>query len=221
MEIEKTESLSDMAYRYILERIISFVYKPNEPIIENDICVALGISRTPLREAIRRLEAEGFIVKARNRGAFVRTYTVEDISESCDIRCLFEVYSLKNCIAHINEWEIEEIKTNLLRLTVDSSEEEYYGADKGLHGMITKYCMNARMLNILKSLSVQLDMFQRISAQTPNRLLESKQEHLKIIEAIEKKDLSQAEEYLQVHLQNVKISSIQAFQKMRIEKIGV
>lgn len=221
MANEKSAALSDVAYKYILERIISFDYKPNEPIVEGEICEHLGISRTPLREALRRLEAEGFIIKARNRGAFVRTYTAEDISESCDIRCLFEVYSLDSCIKHTNKEEVEGIKEKLTVLTKNSSEEEFYTADKELHGMITRYCMNTRMLNILKTFSVQLDIFQRISAQTPNRLMESKEEHLKIVEAIKERNLPEAQRCLKQHLENVKKSSIQAFQRMRVEKIGV
>ena len=92
------ESLSAIAYNHILERIISFDYKPNDAVVENDICEELGISRTPLREALRRMEAEGFVTKVRNRGTFVRAFSQDDIIESCDIRKLFELYSLKNCI---------------------------------------------------------------------------------------------------------------------------
>ncbi len=221
--MEKTEkdALSEVAYRYILERIISFEYKPNEPIIENELCEKLKLSRTPLREALRRLEAEGFVTKARNRGTFVRTYTAEDISESCDIRNLFEVYSLKKCIKNVSKWELEKVKENLENLKEDSTPEEYYRADTELHNMITKYCMNTRMISILNTFSVQLDAFQRISAQTPNRLLKSKEEHLQIINSIEQGDLPKAREALESHLENVKESSIRAFQKMRVEKMGI
>ena len=221
MEKNGNDALSDVAYRYILERIISFEYKPNEPIIENDLCEKLKISRTPLREALRRLEAEGFVTKVKNRGTFVRTYTAEDISESCDIRSLFEVYSLKKCIKNVSGWELEKVKTDLENLNDDSSAEEYYRTDTELHSMITKYCMNTRMLTIMNNLSVQLDAFQRISAQTPNRLIRSKEEHLKIIKSIEEKNLPEAVDALEAHLENVKESSIRAFQKMRIEKMGI
>ena len=221
MEKRDKCALSDVAYRYILERIITFEYKPNEPVIENELCEKLNISRTPLREALRRLEAEGFVTKARNRGTFVRTYTAEDISESCDIRNLFEVYSLKKCIKNVSKWELEKVRSELESLTEDSTPEEYYKADTELHNMITKYCMNTRMLAIMNNLSVQLDAFQRISAQTPNRLHRSKEEHLEILSGIEQGDLQKAREALEAHLENVKESSIMAFQKMRVEKIGM
>lgn len=220
METAKTDSLSDIAYGYILDRIISFSYLPNDPIVENDICEKLNISRTPLREALRRLEAEGFVKKARNRGTFVRSYTNEDIVESCDIRTLFELYALENCLQSVDERELAQVKASLLSLTGESSPSEYYKTDTALHNMITQYCLNSRMRSILRSLSVQLDAVQRISAQTPNRLNESKQEHLEIVDAIENRDYNRAYALLKTHLENVKLSSIQAFQKMRIEKMG-
>lgn len=221
MADKKNTSLSDDAYRYILEKIITFEYNPSEPIVEAELCETLKISRTPLREALQRLEAEGFVTKARNRGTFVRAYTVEDIRESCDIRKLFELYSLKNCIRSVSKGELMEIRSSLEKLDENSQPEEYYRLDSRLHGIITRYCMNSRMLSILANLSVQLDAFQKISAQTPHRLLESRDEHLKIVDAIAAGNLKTAERVLGEHLDNVKDSSIRAFQKLRAEKMGI
>ena len=219
MESVRTDSLSDIAYSYILERIISFEYKPNDPIVENDICEILNISRTPLREALRRLEAEGFVTKARNRGTFVRAYTQQDIVESCDIRAVFEVYSLRNCIRSVDPAEVMSVRNQLLALTPESSAEDYYRSDSALHDMITRYCMNTRMRAILKSLAVQLDAVQKISSRTPNRLKSSREEHLLIAEAILAGNLEKATIYLQTHLENVKESCVQTFLRMRMEKL--
>ena len=116
---------------------------------------------------------------------------------------------------------MQTVKKELQFLKIDSTPSEYYKTDSDLHNMITRYCMSTRMRSILASLSVQLDAFQKISAQTPNRLLQSKEEHLNIVEAIEKRDLELATTLLESHLENVKESSIRAFQKMRIDKIGI
>lgn len=219
MENMRDESLSDIAYNYILRKIISFDYRPNDPIIENDICEELEISRTPLREALRRLEAEGFVSKVRHRGTFVRPYTQEDIAESCDIRTLFELYSLEHCIRSVDAGKLQAIKSQLLSLSEQSTPEEYYRSDTDLHNMITSYCMNKRMKAILRSLEVQLDVIQKISAQTPNRLNKSKKEHLAIVEAIEQGDLDLSSELLRDHLHNVKESCIQNFQKIRFQQM--
>jgi len=216
----KNVSLSDEAYNFILNKIIFFEYTPNEPIIENDICEELGISRTPLREALRRLEAEGFVTKARNRGTFVRSYTQQDIAESCDIRILFELHALKNCIQRVSHAELDEIRRRICELTEESTPEEFYEVDADLHGMIARYCGNSRMWMILQSMSAQLDAVQKVSAQTPNRLIHSKAEHLEIVNAIYRKDGQEASEKLKLHLENVKKSFIRSFEELRLGRLN-
>ncbi|MCI6568089.1 MAG: GntR family transcriptional regulator [Dysosmobacter sp.] len=212
----KQSSLSDMAYDYILKKIITFEYKPNDPIIEADICQALNISRTPLREALRRLEAERLVTKVRNRGTFVRGYSQEDIVECCDIRMLFEVYSLQQCIEKVEFERVETVKKHLLALDENSAAEDYYKCDMELHEMITQYCMNSRMLEILDSMDVQLGSVRRISGQTQNRLRQSRMEHLEIVDAIEARDLPCSSELLKKHLENVKKSYLKTFQQIRM-----
>ena len=98
--------------------------------------------------------------------------------------------------------------------------EAYYASDRVLHNMITKYCTNTRIHEILKSLDVQMDSIQVISAQTPKRLLRSREEHLEILSAIEEVDLSKASVLLEQHLENVEQSSLSAYQRLRMEKFG-
>ena len=96
----------------------------------------------------------------------------------------------------------------------------YYASDTALHNMITKYCVNTKIHEILKSLDVQLDAIQKISAQTPKRLLRSREEHLAILGAIEEVDLQKASALLSQHLENVEQSSLRAYQRLRVEKLG-
>ncbi|EHM42892.1 GntR family transcriptional regulator [Anaeroglobus geminatus] len=217
---EKKESLSDRAYAYILERIITFELAPNAPVVEDAICTELHISRTPVREALRRLEAEGFVTKIRNLGSFIRPYTQEDIRESCEIRKIFELYALKSCVKQVKPEEINAVRALLLELTEQSPVEAYYASDTALHNMITKYCINAKIHEILKSLDVQLEAIRKISAQTPKRLLSSCEEHLAILDMIEEMDLQKASIFLERHLENVEQSSLRAYQRLRVEKLG-
>lgn len=218
---EKKENLSDRAYAYILKKIISFEFAPNTAIVEDAVCESLDMSRTPVREALQRLESEGFVTKIKNLGSFVRPYTDINIHENCEIRRIFELYSLKSCIQHVTPSEITTVRDMLLALDENSPSEDYYNSDTALHNLITKYCDNSKIHEILKSLSVQFDANQKISAQTPNRLLCSKNEHLEILSAIEEANLEKAETLLEKHLENVELSSIKSYQRMRIEKLGI
>ena len=217
---QKKETLSDQAYTYILKRIITFQFLPNTPVAEETLCKELDMSRTPVREALRRLEAEGFVTKIRNLGSFIRPYTQDDIRESCEIRRIFELYALKNCIKQADPEEIAAIRKQLLALAEDSPYEEYYASDTALHNMITRYCTNTKMHAILQSMEVQLDAVQKISARTPKRLYASRTEHLKILDAIEEVNLQKASMLLQEHLENVEKSCLQAYHRLRVERLG-
>ncbi|MDO5115593.1 MAG: GntR family transcriptional regulator [Synergistaceae bacterium] len=210
------DSLCEQAYNYILELITDFELKPNDPIIENDIGQKLNISRTPLREALRRLEADGLVYKVRNRGTYVRSFSYEDVTESCEIRKLFELYSLKQCIEKASDEELKELHEKLIALSSDSSAESFYESDIILHKTIMKYCMNSKMVAFLNTINTQLETFRRISGRMPNRLLKSKQEHLDILNAIEKRDIALATEKLSLHLDNVKESTWQAFKEFKM-----
>lgn len=211
----KEKSLSEVAYDRILHGIITYEFKPNEPIVENEMCELLNISRTPLREALKKLEAEGFIIKIKNRGALIRAYTQEDIIDNCDIRILFELYALEKGISLIKQSEIDAVRVLLERLSDVSPQEDFYQSDNELHNMIVRYCGNAKMKSVLNSLDTEMKAMQKISAQTPNRLLISKQEHLRILDAIEERNLELAEECLRTHLENVKDNCIQNFINLR------
>lgn len=215
----ENDSLCEQAYRYLFQKIMNFEYKPNDPIIENTLVQELGISRTPLREALRRLEADGLVYKVRNRGTYIRGFSLDDIVESCEIRKLFEVHALKTCLERVTNEELAGLRKGLEELAGDSPDDAYYDVDVRLHATIMKYCLNSKMVSILNSLNTQLETFRRVSAQTPNRLNKSKAEHLQILQAMEERDLKKATKLLAEHLENVKESTVRVFQSLKMNFI--
>lgn len=208
-------SLCDQAYNYIFNRITNFSYKPNDPIIENEIGRELSISRTPLREALRRLESDGLVYKIKNRGTYVRGFTYEDVVEICEIREMFELYALKICVERVEKEDLWKIRDMLNALTKDSPADLYYQSDVRLHNLIMRYCLNTKMITFLESLNSQLEVFRRMSGSMPMRLDNSKEEHLQIISLIEERNYDKAKEALSSHLENVKKHTILAFQNMK------
>ena len=211
------DALSERAYREIMQRIITFQYKPNEVIIEADMCNELNVSRTPLREALRRLESEGFVVKIRNQGTFVRPFTEKDIVEICDYRKLLEVYSLHGCVEFASDDDLKNIEINYLADLERSEENNYFCSDLALHAMITRYCENSRMLHTLDSLSTQIEFIRKIAAKASDRRHKSPEEHINILKAIQDRDIDLATRYLEAHLDGVKESCLQVFRKMQME----
>lgn len=208
-----------MAYDYLLDAITSYELKPGQAIVEQDISDKLGISRTPIRDALKQLESEGLVRHFPSRGTFVTNITVQDVDEIFQLRELFEITALKNAIHSITEEELDYIEERLRYLDDKRSEESptketFYNSDRELHALIMKYSGNSRMIKFHKTLEVQLEQLRRISAMTPMRLVKSRQEHLDIIYALRTRDLANATRALLLHLQNIKTSTLNVCRNM-------
>jgi DNA-binding GntR family transcriptional regulator len=208
-------NLSEVAYEHLREGIVSYRYKPGTVLAEQEICELLNISRTPVREAFRRLEAEGMLNKIPKRGTFVQDLTYADILEICEIRMLFELKALENCVGDMPDEEIDTLEGALVSLQPDSPEIDYFIADSSLHKSIMKYCLNSRMNAYLDNLNSQLERLRRIGGSMPNRLPKSRQEHLDIICAIRSRNLEKAIVVLKYHLGKVRENTLESYQKNR------
>lgn len=211
--------LKSVAYDYLLDAITSYELKPGHAIVEQDISDKLGISRTPIREALKQLESEGLVRHFPSRGTFVTNITVQDVDEIFQLRELFEITALKNAIHSITEEELDYIEERVRYLDDKRSEEgptkeSFYNSDRELHALIMKYSGNSRMIKFHKTLEVQLEQLRRISAMTPMRLVKSRQEHLDIIYALRTRDLANATRALLIHLQNIKDSTLNVCRNM-------
>lgn len=138
--------LKEKAYSCILESILSGELGYNMPIIENDYCEMLQMSRTPIREALKQLEAEGLVYRIADRGGFVKEITITDIMEICELRRMFELEALKYSIDKISQKEIDECRALLNQLDGTVNTELFFRSDKSFHKLILSYCPNRRMM---------------------------------------------------------------------------
>ena len=210
--------LSKKAYDYLFEHIVNNDLAPGASIVEQDICDRLKISRTPVREAMRRLEVEGLVIKIKDVGTIVREITYEDIIEIFEIRKLFELHALKNTVQNISDEEIRALEDRLQKLGTNSKDQDYYDVDRMIHSSIMRHCSNSRMVNYLKTINAQLEKLRRISAMTPKRLSHSREEHLSIVQAIAARDQEQAYQNLSHHLDEVRNSVVEALRNLRTSK---
>jgi DNA-binding GntR family transcriptional regulator len=175
-------------------------------IVEQEISDTIKVSRTPIREALKQLEAEGLVNSIPGRGTFVQALSNQDIEEIFELRELFELKALEYAVNDITDKEIEKIEKILFSLEIDTNHEEYFSSDRYLHNLIVKYSRNRRMINFLNTINAQLEWLRRVSSMTPRRLEKSKQEHIEILQAIKERDLEKSSNCLSAHLQNIKAS---------------
>ncbi len=205
--------LKDTAYKYIYNAIMLYELKPGQMVVEQDLSSQLGISRTPVREALRQLEQEGLVRHIPSRGTFVEDLTVQDIEEIFQIRILLEVSALKNAIAEVTDEELDSLEKELLDLSEERIQEkkikeDYFRSDRALHTMIMRYSRNSRMISFHRHIEAQMERLRRVSSLTPMRLSKSRQEHQSLISALRSRDLDRATDALLIHLNNVKESSL-------------
>lgn len=192
------------AYDYIYQQIISEKKELGAPISEMEISEALGMSRSPIREAFKLLEMQGIIVHYPNRGTFVTDMTRKDIAEIFQLRIMIEMEALDNAYIYMDESVLSTLKQNIEKLDENSEVDEYYTANTALHKTIVNYSGNSRMIKFYDTLSMQIALVNHLSAKLPSHFQESKQKHLAIVEALIKKDKEEAAKLLREHLEEVR-----------------
>lgn len=188
------------AYDYIFNGIVNGDFPLGSPISEADIATALSISRAPIREAFKILQAEGLITYFPGRGTFVMTISQEDVTELFELRLAFELTALRNDYKIIPEDEILQVRKTIEALDDDATPEQFYAVDGILHGMIVRYCGNERLIRFYNTISKQFSIVRKISGSDPNHFSRSKKWHLKILDALQARDLETAEQQLRAHL---------------------
>ncbi|MGW9018583.1 GntR family transcriptional regulator [Priestia megaterium] len=196
-------------YDHLLEAIVSGQIPPGTPIVEAEISTKMNMSRTPIREALKELEAEGLVSRYASRGTIVSQITPYDVEEIFTLRIILEVSALQLSWNNITNGELEKVEKSFLELNSSSSKDDYYHADKSLHSLIIDRAGNGRLKKFLHLLNSQIERFRRIAANEPTRLDHSRKEHLEIISLLKKRDLKACEESLKKHLINVKISTLE------------
>jgi DNA-binding GntR family transcriptional regulator len=209
------QPLRNVAYDYLYESIISNKLLPGEAIVEQEVSDLLGVSRTPIREALKQLTAERLVRHIPARGTFVAEMSTQDVEELFEIRTMFEENALKWAINKITDAEITRLEQLFGSLNGSSRPEEFFNSDRELHSLILRYGRNRHMIELLNTVNSQLERLRRVSSLTPNRLEKSKKEHLEIIYAIKEHNLEKAENALRMHLKNVEQSTLDVCQQAR------
>ncbi|MDA8228319.1 MAG: GntR family transcriptional regulator [Desulfitobacterium hafniense] len=208
------ESRKNIAYNYLREAILTWKLHPGSPIVEQDISDQLSISRTPVREALKLLEAEGLVKVMPQRGTFVFELSTQDVEEIFALRENLEVLALQAAIQSIPIDELNNLEAYLTTLTEQSPPEHFFTSDRQLHALIVVNGGNERLALFLDSLNAQVEQVRRVSALRPNRLDVSMREHLAIVQAIQARDIITAEAELRQHIRNVKQSTLDVCRNM-------
>ena len=206
LKIEGYELLSQKVYRALKTEIIKGSLKPGTKLSEGKIAEQMGVSRTPVREALKELAAEGFVKMNPNQAVVVSNASVEDVQEVLQIRGVLEGLAARLATKMISEEEIKELETYQKQMEYYTKKDDvlaFSEMDAEFHELILNVCGNNRLIQIRKNLSDQAHRYRIRSLSVPGRLKYSLKEHQEIVEALKRKNAEQADRLSQKHIENV------------------
>lgn len=207
----KTVSLADQVFEKLENDIITGVYARGEILTELKLVENLGVSRTPIREALRRLEQERLIAES-GKGSVVLGITLEDLVDIMDIRQRIEGLAAYYAAKNITPEGVERLRT------INQLQDFYYGKrdiehlremDDQFHDAIYELSGRAVIHDTLLPLHKKTQRYRRISIEDSTRLDKSMQEHRAIFEAIAAGNAGQAEQLVHQHIVNAKESMVE------------
>jgi len=200
-------SLGNQAYHELKRIILERQVPPGGKLNEGELAAALGISRTPVREAINRLEKEGLVEIFPQRGAFVVQFTEKDIFELFLIRENLEGLAVHLAAGKINENDLSGLESCVQGFQEPFKKNDiqrYAREDFKFHQTIILISGARRLINLISTLHDYIRMFRLTTVGLSGRMKVSLSEHLCIIEALRQKDPDEAERRMREHIRNVR-----------------
>ncbi|KAA0256932.1 GntR family transcriptional regulator [Deferribacter autotrophicus] len=206
-ELLETKPLREKIADKIRTDIIKGVYKDGDRLVEPKLAEILGISRTPIREALRQLESEGFVEIIPRKGAIVKTMTLEDVDNLYVIKASLEGLAARQAVKYIKDEDIEEmskINQRFLYIANKSSDivEEYLKYNIDFHNIFIKLSHNEKLVEILEGLSKNFQRIKGMLITKSDRALKAYEEHNEIIKAFKSKNAELVELKVRWHIEN-------------------
>jgi len=213
IRLDNYKPLRELVFEALREAILKGVLKPGERLMEIQLAEEMGVSRTPVREAIRKLELEGLVAMVPRKGAYVASLSMKDIIEVFEIRSALEGLAAELAAERITDGELEELERYLVRITesIEAGDLSLVVAvDTDFHSQLYKASRNERLAQIINNLREQIQRFRTTSLSLPGRMQAALEEHKKIVDAISSRDGTLARRLAEEHIENAENSFMEA-----------
>ena len=191
------------AYLLVLEAIDQGTFRPGDRLLESDLATRLGLSRTPIREALQQLEASGLVRVAAKRGTFVSEWTPEELAERFEAMAEVEASCARLAARRITDAELaalEALHESCRRLAEAGDVDAYYAENSAFHTAIYRATHNAFLAREAARLHAMLQPYRRMQLQVRNRVNRSFEEHDAVVRAIRDGDDDAAGEAMRSHV---------------------
>ena len=211
--LKQPESLAKMAYEAIRKSILSGQWKIGELYNEKAIAADLGISRTPVREALLELASQDLIIFLPRRGLMVNRFTRRDVDEIFELRKAIELAAVEKVTVAAPPFDLFEIEDALLSQRKAVKQKDYFAfmeADRLFHTRFSELTNNRRIIAILENIRDMIHVMGAKALALEGRSLEVIEEHQTIFEAVKKGNIEEARRAMAYHLDQSKEAVVES-----------
>jgi DNA-binding GntR family transcriptional regulator len=197
-----SDSVVDRVYEQLKAMSVSYEFKPGERLNEGELAKRLGVSRTPLREALNRLNTEGFLRFTPGRGFFCRELDAREIFDLYELRKAIEVASVRLALKRAKDEDIDSLLAFLDATGPDPGERssvELVALDETFHERLMAMSDNAEMLRVLRNVNARIRFVRWIDMDRINRTT-TQAEHRAVVQALKARDEATCTSVLEKHI---------------------
>jgi DNA-binding GntR family transcriptional regulator len=202
-DLPERKSLGDYVFDKLKEAIINGEMAPGTRIIENRLANSLGISRTPVREAIHKLDRAGFVKRLSQGGFTVVSLTRDEIEEAFGIRCILESYAARLAAIKHKEGDLKPLEDKLKEFQTclnNGKIDELLRINTEFHDTLYALSESPKLINLIGDLKDQIYRFRKILLREADMARAVDEDHRKMLEAMKARDPDQVESLVKEHI---------------------
>jgi len=193
----------DGAYEWLLAEITGFRIRSGAPLFENRVAAQLGISRTPVREALQRLEKEGLVKRTDNARFAVSQPTIAEVNDACDLLEVLDTYVCRKASSMLTEQDVAALKQSIAEMTRTAAANDrlsWSAADLAFHRLVNGIAGNQLVAGTVKETRRRIQRFWLRASSLQSRLEACSQEHLVLANAMVDQDYDAIEPAVREHI---------------------
>ncbi|WCK56347.1 GntR family transcriptional regulator [Aneurinibacillus sp. Ricciae_BoGa-3] len=198
LESRDLETVHSKVCRVLREAILRGDFEPGERLVQEELANSLGVSRMPVREALRKLEIEGLITIEPHRGAIVKSISVDDIEEIYQLRSKFEKIAVEESVKRMDTSSINELERLVSLMEQADQIENFVQLNIEFHRVLMSNCPWKRLLFFIETL------WNGFPQHTPHMITgqteQSNKEHYAILRAVKSQDANKAADLVSEHI---------------------
>lgn len=198
--LQQQRSTPDLIADALREAILRGIFQEGQSLRQDEIAAQFGVSRIPVREALRQLEAEGLVTLQLNRGATVSALSPAEAQEICEIRSALETTAIQLAIPQLTESDVEKAALILDATNQTTDAARWATLNWEFHAVLYTPANRPRLLTMIKTLHVNIDRYVRLQMEKMNYLEKSQKEHYQLLDACRQRDAKAAVKVLKRHI---------------------